>query len=50
MRSYQFQPRVVSLGVTWTQLAELTLDTSFGVSAEEMMLDSAAQEIKKTLD
>ena len=50
MRSYQFQPRIISLGVTWTQLAELTLDTSFGVSAEEMMLDSAAQEIKKTLD
>lgn len=50
MRTYKFQPRIISLGVTWTQLAELTLDTSFGVSAEEMMMDSAAQEIKKTLD
>jgi hypothetical protein len=50
MRDYHFQPRPVSLGVTWTQLTELVLDTSFGVSAEEMLMDSAAQEIKKTLD
>lgn len=50
MKDYHFQPRAISLGVTWTQLTELVLDTSFGVSAEEMLLDSAAQEIKKTLD
>lgn len=50
MKDYHFNPRPISLGVTWTQLAELTLDTSFGVSAEEMLMDSAAQEIKKTLD
>lgn len=50
MKDYHFQPRPVSLGVTWTQLAELVLDTSFGISAEEMLMDSAACEIKKTLD
>lgn len=50
MKDYHFNPRPIALGVTWTQLTELVLDTSFGVSAEEMLLDSAAQEIKKTLD
>ena len=50
MRDYHFRPRPISLGVTWTHLTELALDTSFGVSAEEMLMDSAAQEIKKTLD
>ena len=50
MRDYHFRPRPITLGVTWTQLTELVLDTSFGVSAEEMLMDSAAQEIKKTLD
>lgn len=50
MRDYHFRPRPISLGVTWTELTELVLDTSFGVSAEEMLMDSAAQEIKKTLD
>ena len=50
MTDYQFRPRPLSLGVTWTKLTELVLDTSFGVSAEELLLDSAAQEIKKALD
>lgn len=50
MRDYHFRPRPITLGVTWTELTELVLDTSFGVSAEEMLMDSAAQEIKKTLD
>lgn len=50
MTDYQFRPRPLTLGVTWTQLTELILDTSFGVSAEEMLLDAAGQEIKKALD
>lgn len=50
VRDYHFRPRPVSLGVTWTQLSELVLDSSFGVSAEEMLMDFASQEIKKTLD
>lgn len=50
MRDYHFRPRPITLGVTWTQLTELVLDTSFGVSAEETLMDAAAQEIKKTLD
>jgi hypothetical protein len=50
MTDYQFKPRPLTLGVTWTQLTELILDTSFGVSAEEMLMDAAGQEIKKALD
>ena len=50
MRDYHFRPRPISLGVTWTQLNELVLDTSFGVSAEEMLMTSASEEIKKALD
>ena len=50
MRDYHFRPRPISLGVTWTQMTELVLDTSFGLSAEEMLLDYASQEIKKSLD
>ncbi len=50
MTDYQFRPRPLALGVTWTKLTELILDTSFGVSAEEMLLDAAGQEIKKALD
>lgn len=50
VRSYTFNPRPITLGVSWTQLSELVLDTSFNVSAEEMLMDSASQEIKKTLD
>ena len=50
LKTYKFNPRPITLGVTWTQLTELVLDTSFGISAEEMLMDSASQEIKKTLD
>jgi hypothetical protein len=50
LTSYQFKPRPTTLGVSWTTLSELILDKSFGVSAEEILLDSAGQEIKKALD
>lgn len=50
MRDYHFRPRPITLGVTWTQLTELVLDTSFGVSAEDQLMQSASEEIKKALD
>ena len=50
MDDYQFVPRPYTLGVTMTQLAQITLDASFGVSGEELLLDYAGQEIKKSLD
>ena len=48
--TYTFKPRPIMLGVTWTTMTELVLDTSYGVSVEETLLDAAAQEIKKSLD
>lgn len=50
MTDYEFKPRPQTLGVSWPQLMEIVLDTSFGVSAEELLLDAAGQEIKKALD
>ena len=50
MKTYHFRPRPIVLGLTWTQLTELTLDTSFGVSAEELLTTAASEEIKKLLD
>lgn len=50
MKSYHFRPRPILMGVSWTQLTELVLDTSFGVSAEDALMSSASEEIKKTLD
>lgn len=50
MRTYHFRPRPIVLGLTWTQFTEITLESSFGVSAEDLLTDSASQEIKKTLD
>ena len=50
MKTYYFQPRRISMGVTWTDMTELYLDLSFGVSAEDTLLDSVGQEIKKALD
>jgi len=50
MLSYQFQVRPTTLGVTWTTLSELVLDSTVGVSTEEVIMDAAGQEIKKSLD
>jgi hypothetical protein len=50
MASYEFRPRPTSIGVTWSQLSEITLDTSFSVSAEEELVTYAAQEIRVALD
>lgn len=50
MTDYQFNIRPMTLGVTWTTMAELILDTTVGVSTEETLFDAAGQEIKKSLD
>lgn len=50
MAEYQFQPSATSIGVSWSQLTELTLDTSFNVSAEEYLVTYASQEIRAALD
>ena len=50
MSDYEFRPRPTTIGVTWSQLSELTLDASFGVSAEEYLVTYAAAAIKQELD
>jgi hypothetical protein len=50
MADYQFKVRPMTLGVSWTTLSELVLDSTVGVSTEEVLMDAAGQEIKKSLD
>jgi hypothetical protein len=50
MSDYQFKVRPITLGVSWTALSEIVLDSTVGVSTEETLMDAAGQEIKKALD
>jgi len=50
MHDYQFVPRPTSIGITWSQLSEINLDASFSVSAEELLVSYASQEIRVALD
>jgi len=50
MTDYQFKVRPTTLGVSWTTLSELILDSTVGVSTEDTLMDAAGQEIKKALD
>lgn len=50
MTDYEFRPRPTEIGVTWSQLAEINLDASFGISAQELLVQSAAQFIRVNLD
>jgi hypothetical protein len=50
MDEYMFKPSPTSIGVSWSQLTEITLDTSFNISAEEYLVSYASQEIRSALD
>ena len=50
MDEYTFKPSPTSIGVSWSQLTEITLDTSFNVSTEEYLVSYASQEIRSSLD
>ena len=50
LTDYQFKPQATTIGVSWTQLTELTLETSYNLSAEELLISSASQEIRSALD
>lgn len=50
MTDHEFKPRPTMIGVTWSQMAEITLDASFGVSAQELLLQYAAESIRVNLD
>lgn len=50
MSDYEFRPRPTTIGVTWSQLSEIVLDTSFSVSAQEYLVTYASQAIRMALD
>jgi hypothetical protein len=50
MDEYMFRPSPTTIGVSWSQLTEITLDTSFNISAEEYLVSYASQEIRSALD
>lgn len=50
MADYQFKPTMTSIGVSWNQLTEITLQTSYNTSAEELLVSYASQEIRSALD
>lgn len=50
MSDYFFSPRPTTIGVTWSQMSEIVLDTSFNVTAEEYLVTYASQAIKMHLD
>jgi hypothetical protein len=50
MDEYMFRPSPTSIGVSWSQLTEITLDTSFNISAEEYLVSYASQTIRAQLD
>lgn len=50
MSDYKFEPRPTTIGVTWSQLAEITLDASFGLSAQDMLVTYAGDAIRINLD
>lgn len=50
MATYRFNPRPITLGISFSQLSDVALDVSFGVSVEEELLNYGAQFIKASLD
>lgn len=50
LTDYQFKPSATTIGVSWSELTELTLETSYGLSSEELLVSSASQEIRSALD
>jgi len=50
MDEYMFRPSPTTIGVSWSQLTEITLDTSFNISAEEYLVSYASQTIRAQLD
>lgn len=50
MSDYEFRPQPTMIGVTWSQMSEIVLDTSFNMSTEEYLVTYASQAIKLHLD
>ena len=50
MDVYELRPRRTSIGVSWTKLAEITLDATFDTQVDDLLLTSAADTIHQQMD
>lgn len=50
MNVYELRPRRTSIGVSWTKLAEITLDSTFNTQVDDLLLSSAADVIHGQID
>lgn len=50
MSVYELRPHRTSIGVSWTKLAEITLDASFEVQVDDLLLGAAADTIQSQMD
>lgn len=48
--TYDFEPRPIAIGMSFSNLAEFSLNASFGVSIDEEMLTCGSQELKASMD
>jgi hypothetical protein len=47
---YEFRPRPTTIGVSWSQLSEITVDASYGISMQDLLVEYAAEAIRVNLD
>lgn len=47
---YEFRPRPTSIGVSWSTLSEITVESSYGFSIQDMLVEYAADAIRVNLD
>ena len=47
---HELRPQRTSIGVSWTKLAEITLDASFNTQVDDILLASAADTIHQQMD
>lgn len=50
MSVYELRPHRTSVGVSWTKLAEITLDSTFNTQVDDLLLSSAADVVHGQLD
>ena len=50
MNVYELRPHRTSIGVSWTKLAEITLDSTFNTQVDDLLLTSAANTIHAQMD
>lgn len=48
--AYDFKAKVYPLGFSWSKMTELAMDSSLSLDAEEILMMSGADELKKALD